>query len=165
MSSEDPGEYAHFRKLAWAFVARHCFIYWNLMYMYYYTYAKKRRQPWAMYKLRLGVTYRPTPCRWSPSPTCLQVNQTVGNNFLFQQDNASIPAICQRTVCKLVISYPLDWPSGSWSISDRPPLGNYRAADTCFPNLNSSWLNNGNVFHEGGGVTTQCFFWACAKAS
>ena len=45
-------------------------------------------------------------------PHVLQIYQTDGNNFLFQQDNSSIPAIWQGTVCKLVMSYPLDWPFG-----------------------------------------------------
>ena len=62
-------------------------------------------------------------------PHVLQIYQTVGNIFYFQQDNASIPAIWQGTVCKLVMSYPLDWPSRSRSISDRPPLGYSRQAD------------------------------------
>ena len=63
-------------------------------------------------------------------PHVLQIYQTVGNNFLFQQDIATISAIWQGTVCKLVMSYPLDWPSGSRSIFDQPPLGYSRPADT-----------------------------------
>ena len=40
-------------------------------------------------------------------PHVLPIYRAVGNNFLFQQDNAPIPAIWHGTVCKLVISYPL----------------------------------------------------------
>ena len=38
----------------------------------------------------------------------LQIYQNVGNNFLFQQHNASISAIWQGTVCNPIMSYPLD---------------------------------------------------------
>ena len=82
------------------------------------------------------------------------MNQSVGNNFLFQQDNVSIPAVWQGTVCRLVMSYPFDWPSGSQAISVRPTwniLGR-RIHDRIPSELphfpNASWLNNGNVFHE-----------------
>ena len=74
-----------------------------------------------------------------------------------------------RTVCKLVMSYPFNWPSGSRSISHQPPLGYSRLADTCripfqlpyFSNQNTDWLNIDNVFHKcvcvwgGGGVQPQ----------
>ena len=40
-------------------------------------------------------------------PHVLPIYRTVGNNFLFQQDNAPIPAMWHGTVCKLVISYTL----------------------------------------------------------
>ena len=63
-------------------------------------------------------------------PHVLQIYQTVICNFLFQQDNANIPAIWQGTVCKLVMSYPLNWPSGSRSISDQPPLRYSGLVDT-----------------------------------
>ena len=39
-------------------------------------------------------------------------------HLLFQQDNVPIPVIWQETVCKLVMSYPLNWPSGP--ISNQP---------------------------------------------
>ena len=60
----------------------------------------------------------------------LQIYQTVGINFLFQQDTASIPVTWQGTICKLVMSYSLDWRSGSDSIADRPSLGYSRLAGT-----------------------------------
>ena len=40
-------------------------------------------------------------------PHVLPIYRTVGNNFLFKQDNAPIPAMWHGTVCKLVIAYPL----------------------------------------------------------
>ena len=99
-------------------------------------------------------------------PHVLQIYQTVANNFLFQQDNASVPAIWQGTECNLVMSYPLDWRSRSdpslighfWNIlvqrvHDRIP---YQLPH--FPTLNTSWLNNGNVFHKGVGVQPQASF-------
>ena len=62
---------------------------------------KKRRPPWALYKVCLicivirgsltGQRYVDEVLR----PHVLQIYQTVGNNFLFQQDKASIPAIWQ----------------------------------------------------------------------
>ena len=63
-------------------------------------------------------------------PNVLQIYQTVGSNFFFQQDNVSIPSIWQGTVCKLVMSYPLDWRFGSGSISNWPPMGYSRPVDT-----------------------------------
>ena len=56
-------------------------------------------------------------------PHVLQIYLTVGNNVLFQQDISSTPAIWQGTVCRLGISYPLDWPSGARPITNRPPPG------------------------------------------
>ena len=63
-------------------------------------------------------------------PHVLQIYQTVGKKVLFQQDNASIPAIWQGAVCKLVISYPFDWSSGFRFISKWPSRGYSRTADT-----------------------------------
>ena len=108
-----------------------CLIYGDIILM-----LRKRRQPWALYKVCLiciVIWLSRTGQRNVDEvlhPYVLQIYQTVGNNFLFQQDNASIPAIWQGTVCKLVMSYPLKWPSGSRSISDLPPLGYSRLEDT-----------------------------------
>ena len=63
-------------------------------------------------------------------PHVLQIYQTDRNISLFQQDNTSIPAIWHGHVCKLAMSYPLDWPFRSQSISDWPPLGSSKLADT-----------------------------------
>ena len=63
-------------------------------------------------------------------PHVLQICQTFGNNFLFQQDNASIPAIWQGTICKLAMSYPLDWLSGSGFISNQTPMVYSRVVGT-----------------------------------
>ena len=82
-----------------------------------------------MYKVRLiCIVFRGSLTGLHPH--VLQIHQTVGNKVLFQQDIASIPAIWQGTVCKQVMSYPLNWPSGFRSISDRLPLGYSRPADT-----------------------------------
>ena len=62
-------------------------------------------------------------------PHVLQIYQTVRNISLFQQDNISIPAILQGTVCKLTMLYPIDWPFRAQSISDLPPLGSSKLAD------------------------------------
>ena len=93
-------------------------------------------------------------------PYVLQIYQTVWNNFLVQQDNASIPAIWQGTVCKLVMSYPLDLPSGSRSIFDRPPLGYSRPTDICsypfpaatFPEFKHYLVEQWQCVPRGGGV-------------
>ena len=73
-------------------------------YVIYFTHAKKRRQPWALYKARLiciVIWGSLTGQRYVDqvlNQHVLQIYQTVGNNFLFQQDNASIPTIWQGTV-------------------------------------------------------------------
>ena len=126
---------------------------------------RKRRPLRALYKVRLiciliwGSLTGHCCVDEVLHPHVLPIYQILGNNFLFQQDNASIPAIWQGTVCKLVVPYPLDWRSRSRSISDRHPwdiLGQ-RVHDRNpfqllhFPHLNTSWLNNCNVFREGVG--------------
>ena len=101
-----------------------------------YTHAKKRRPPLALYEVRLICTvFRNslTGQRYLDEvfyPHVLQIYQTLGSNYFFQQDNVSMPAIWQGTVCKLLMSYPLDRPSLSRSISDLTPLGYSRPADT-----------------------------------
>ena len=123
-----------------------------------------------MYKVRLhsnlGVTYWPLLCGGNHSPTCLQIYQTVGNTFLFQQDNASIPAVWQGTVCELVMSYPLTCVPGPesslighhWDILGQRVHDHIPFQLQHFPNLNTSWLNNGNVFHKGMGLQPHASF-------
>ena len=101
-------------------------------------------------------------------PHVLHIYQTVGRNI--QQNNASIPAIWKGTVCKLFMASPLDWPSGSRSISKISHpwdilgwLIHGRIPSTLpdFPNSNTIWLNNGNVFHEGVGYNSRLLLSTC----
>ena len=77
---------------------------------------KKRRPSYALYKVRLickVIRRSLTGQRYVDEvlhPHVMQIYQTVGNNFRFQEDNSSIPAIWQGNVCRLVMSNPLDWP-------------------------------------------------------
>ena len=71
----------------------------------------KMKATQALYKVRLiALVIRETLTGQSYvyevlHPHVLQIYQTVKSIFFFQQDNASIPAIWQGTVCSLVISY------------------------------------------------------------
>ena len=126
--------------------------------------ANKRRPPCALYEVCLTciVTRRSlTICYVGEflHTHVLPIYQTVGNNFLFQQDNVSVPAIWQGTVC---ISWSCHTPltgllSPNPSRIDHPwdILG--RRVHDCFPsqlphflNWNTSWLNNGNAFQKRG---------------
>ena len=106
-----------------------------------------------------GVTYRPTYVDEVLHPHAVQMYQTVGNNLLFQQANASIAAIWQGTVCKLVMSSPLTGLPGPdtslighpWDILGQRVHERIPSQLPHFPYLNTSWLKNGNAFHEGWG--------------
>ena len=99
-------------------------------------------------------------------PHYLQIYQTVGNNLLFQQANASIAAIWQGTVCKLIMSYPLTGLLGPdpslishpWDILGQRVHEPIPSQLPHFPNLNTSWLKNGNAFHEGVGLQPKASF-------
>ena len=114
---------------------------------------RKRRPPWASHNVCLiriknrgslpGQRYKDEGLH----PHVLPIIRTVGNILFFQQDNASIPAIWQGNVLKLIMAYPLTglprpdpspidhpWDSLGWWVYYRIP--------------NTSWLNNGNVFHK-----------------
>ena len=87
-------------------------------------------------------------------PHFLQIYQTDGSNFLFQQDNVSIPVIWQGTVCKRVMSPLTGLPSPDPSPIGHPfgilgPLIHDRIPSQLshFQNLNTSRLNIGNIFH------------------
>ena len=102
-------------------------------------------------------------------PHVLPLYWTVGTIFLFQQDNAPIPAIWQGTICKLAMAYPLDWPSGIQIHlqSTTPGIIETVMYRTCIPpqlphyqNWIASWFHNGNAFHRrvGGSNVYSGFF-------
>ena len=87
--------------------------------------------------------------------------QSIETVFSSSKTRPAYLQLRQGTACKLLISYPLDWPSRPRSISDWPPfyILDRRVHDGIFsklphfPNLNTSWLEKDYVFHKGW-VTT-----------
>ena len=124
---------------------------------------RKRRPPWAVYKVCLiciVIRWPLTGQRYVDERLqqhVLPIYQTFWNKFLFQEDNAGIPAIWEGTVWKLVMPNPLTgrqgpdpslidhpWDSLGWWVHDRTVSQAPR-----FPNSKTSWLNDGNAFHSG----------------
>ena len=103
--------------------------------IFLYVLMLKKSPPWTLYNMvifnlhcNLGLTYRPTLCGWSPSPTCPANLTDCGNNFLFQQDNAPISA-------GHIIPPWLAFSNG-------PPLGYSISASTCLvslPRMPAGW--------------------------
>ena len=89
----------------------------------------------------------------------MPIYQNVWNNFLFKQDNVSIPAMWQVTVWKLAMSYSLTslpdptpslidhpWDNLDWWVHDRIP-----SQPPHFPDWNTSLLNNKQYIPQGVG--------------
>ena len=135
---------------------------------------KIRRPPWTLYKVRLFCIV----IRWSLTgqryvdevlhPHILQIYQTVENRkkrfsssktLVYLQYGKELFAswLCHTPLTGLLcrnsslISHPCD--ILGWRIHDRIP-----SLLPHFTNLNTIWLNNDNVSHEGGGDTTQASF-------
>ena len=91
-------------------------------------------------------------------PHVLQIYLTVGNNFLFQYGKELFASWSCHTPLT-----GLQGPDPS-QISHRCDILGRRIHDPIpsqlpnFPDLNTSWLNNDNVFHKGWGVQPQTSF-------
>ena len=119
-----------------------------------------------------GLAYRPKLCGWSPSPTCLAKLSDCWKHFFSSSKTISAYLqygkvlfaswLCHTPLTGLPGPHPSPifqpWDIlGQW-INDCIP-----SQLPHFPNSNTNWLNNDNVF-QGGGVQPQASFKHAQKA-